>query len=168
MTTTIELRRYGHADLPAIRQTPLDVHAAEMDDEFNQRFPWFIDHWGSNPGYACAIGYDEGQPVGFAYGAPATPGREWWREHLTEPPADDSTFSVSELMVRPRWRKTGTAERLHTALIENRPEALAVLLVDPDHPKVQALYETWGYTLVGNRQPFPDSPNYAVMLRHLS
>lgn len=105
--------------------------------------------------------------MGFAYGAPATPGREWWREHLPEPPADDSTFSVSELMVRPKWRKTGTAERLHAALLENRPEALAVLLVDPDHPEVQALYETWGYRKIGNRQPFPDSPNFAVMLRHL-
>ncbi|WEO92705.1 GNAT family N-acetyltransferase [Streptomyces sp. FXJ1.172] len=167
-----ELRRFGHADLPAIRQTLLDVHADayadEMDDEFNQRFPWFIDHWGSNPGYACVIAYDDAEPVGFAYGAPAAPGREWWSEHLTEPPADDSTFSVSELMVRPRWRKTGTAERLHAALIADRPEALAVLLVDPDHPKVQALYETWGYALVGQRQPFPDSPNYAVMLRHLT
>lgn len=70
-------------------------------------------------------------------------------------------------MVRPKWRKTGTAEQLHTALLESRPETLAVLLVDPDHPKVQALYETWDYRKIGNRQPFPDSPNFAVMLREL-
>ncbi|MFE7245965.1 GNAT family N-acetyltransferase [Streptomyces sp. NPDC057580] len=171
VTTAIELRCFGHADLSAIRQTLLDVHAdayaGELDNEFNQRFEWFVDHWGCRPGYACVIGYDGAEPVGFAYGAPAAPGREWWREHLSEPPADGSTFSVSELMVRPRWRKTGTAERLHTALIQDRPEALAVLLVDPDHPKVQTLYERWGYTTVGRRQPFPDSPNYAVMLQHL-
>ncbi|MFH9677833.1 GNAT family N-acetyltransferase [Streptomyces sp. NPDC017405] len=170
-TTAIDLRRFGHEDLPAIRQTLLDVHADayadEMDDEFNQRFPWFVDHWGGHPGFACVIGYDGDEPVGFAYGAPATEGREWWREHLDEPPADDSTFSVSELMVRPQWRKTGTAERLHEALIENRTEALAVLLVDPGHPKVEALYETWGYRRIGNRQPFPDSPNFTVMLRDL-
>ncbi|MFI0901900.1 GNAT family N-acetyltransferase [Streptomyces sp. NPDC020983] len=171
-TTAVEIRRFGHEDLPRIRQVLLDVHedayAEEMDDEFNQRFPWFVDHWGGNPGFACVIGYDGDEPVGFAYGAPATPGREWWREHLDQPPADESTFSFSELMVRPRWRKTGTAQRLHEALIEGRPEALAVLLVDPDHPKVQALYETWQYRKVGNRQPFPDSPNFVVMLRDLS
>ncbi|WP_435059577.1 GNAT family N-acetyltransferase [Streptomyces sp. bgisy060] len=171
LTTTVELRRFGHEDLPTIRQTLLDVHADayadEMDDEFNQRFPWFVDHWGGHPGFACVIGYDGDEPVGFAYGAPAAPGREWWREHLSEPPADASTFSVSELMVRPAWRKTGTAERLHAALIEDRPEALAVLLVDPDHPKVEALYEAWGYRRIGNRQPFPDSPNFSVMLRDL-
>jgi GNAT superfamily N-acetyltransferase len=170
-TVAVELRHFGHHDLPAIRQTLLDVHADayadEMDDEFTQRFPWFVDHWGSRPGFACVIGYDDGEPVGFAYGAPAVPGREWWREHLPEPPADTSTFAVSELMVRPAWRKTGTSARLHEALLAPRPEALAVLLVDPDHPKVQALYETWGYRKVGHRQPFPDSPNYAVMLRDL-
>jgi GNAT superfamily N-acetyltransferase len=167
---TVELRHYGHDELPEIRQTLLDVHAdayaADMTD-FDERFPWFVDHWGSNPGFACVIGYDEGEPAGFAYGAPGAPGREWWREHLKEPPADTSTFSVSELMIRPKWRKTGMAERLHTALLEARTEALAVLLVDPDHPKVQALYEAWGYMKIGHRQPFPDSPNFAVMLRFL-
>jgi GNAT superfamily N-acetyltransferase len=167
-TAAVELRHYGHDDLQRIRQTLLDVHADvyadEMEDEFNQRFPWFVNHWGGHPQFACVIGYYEGEPVGFAYGAPATPGREWWREHLSKPPTDSSTFSLSELAVRPKWRRTGTSERLHAALIGTRSEALAVLLVDPDHPKVQRLYEQWGYKKVGNRQPFPDSPNFAVML----
>ncbi|WP_431984121.1 N-acetyltransferase family protein [Streptomyces qinglanensis] len=170
-TATIELRHYGHSDLSQIRDTLLEVHddayAAEMEDEFTQQFPWFVDHWGGNEGFACVIAYDQGEPVGFAYGAPAVPGREWWREHLTNPPADTSTFSFSELMVRPRWRKTGIAEQLHTALMDNRSEALAVLLVDPDHPKVTALYETWGYRDIGERQPFPDAPNFTVMIRDL-
>lgn len=169
-TATVELRRYGHTDLPAIRQTLLDVHAddyRDQMDEFNERFHWFVDHWGGNPGFSCVIGYEATEAVGFAYGAPATPGREWWREHLQSTPDDDSTFSVSELMVRSAWRKTGVAARLHEKLLADRPEALAVLLVDPGHPKVQALYEQWGYTKVGHRQSFPDSPNFAVMLRHI-
>lgn len=172
MTTTVdEIRHFGHDDLPSIRQTLLDVHADayadELHDEFTQRFPWFVDHWGAHPDFACVIGYDANEPVGFAYGAPATPDREWWREHLDKPPQDTSTFSVSELMLRPPWRKTGTAERLHAALLAARPEALAVLLVDSDHPRVQAKYETWDYRKIGNRQPFPDSPNFTVMLREL-
>lgn len=166
-----ELRAYGHADLPAIRRTLLDVHAEayadQMDDPFHQRFAWFVDHWGRNPGFACVIGWEGDEPVGFAYGAPGVAGREWWRGHLAEPPADPSTFSVSELMVRPAWRRTGTAERLHAALLEPRPEALAVLLVDTTHDRVQALYESWEYAKLGEQQPFPDSPRFAVMLRHL-
>ena len=43
----------------------------------------------------------------------------------------------------------------------------ARLLVDITHPKVQALYETWGYARVGEQQPFADSPVYAVMVKDL-
>jgi hypothetical protein len=72
--------------VPQIRQTLIDVHADAyadaMDDEFNQRFPWFVDHWGGHPGFACVIAFDGEDPVAFAYGAPANPDREWWREHL--------------------------------------------------------------------------------------
>ncbi|WP_240804280.1 GNAT family N-acetyltransferase [Streptomyces sp. A0592] len=167
----IELRTFTHTDLPTIRQTLIDIHAHipeyPADDEFAQRFPWFVDHWGKNPGFVCVMGYDGPTPVGYAYGAPLTEGREWWRGQLDPVPEKTVTFAVSELMVLPRWRKTGTAERLHATLLHGRPEALAVLLVDTTHPKVQSAYEEWGYSKVGEQQPFPDSPVYAVMLRPL-
>ncbi|GAA2628292.1 GNAT family N-acetyltransferase [Streptomyces axinellae] len=168
----LALRHFTRADLPSIRQTLIDVHDdvyAERlaDDEFTQRFPWFVDHWGGMPGFSCVIGYDGDEPVGFAYGAPAAPGREWWREHLDPAPERDRTFAFSELMLREQWRKTGAGEGLHRALMGGRDEALAVLLVDVTHPKVQALYESWGYRKVGERQPFPDSPLFAVMLAQL-
>ncbi|MFC8077586.1 GNAT family N-acetyltransferase [Streptomyces sp. NPDC057307] len=170
-TTDLDIRHYAHADLPRIRQTLLDLHssayAEELDDEFNQRFPWFVDRWGSHPGFSCVVGYDDDKPVGFAYGAPATEGREWWREHLDPAPERTRTYSFSELAVHPTWRGTSTAERLSRALLRTREEDLAVLLVDTRHPKVQALYESWGYRKVGERQPFPDSPVFAVMLAEL-
>ncbi|MCX5409876.1 GNAT family N-acetyltransferase [Streptomyces sp. NBC_00335] len=158
-----------------MRQTLLDVHddayAEEMDDEFHQRFAWFVDHWGAHPGFVCVIAYegeDPADPVGFSYGAPSNPGREWWRDHLDPAPDPSTTFAVSELMVRSKWRKTGTARRLHEALLTDRDEALAVLLVDTTHPRVQALYESWHYAKIGERRPFPDSPLYSVMLRDLN
>ncbi len=165
-----EIRHYRAGHLPdGFRELLLTVHADayadQADDPFVQRFPWFVDHWTALPGFTCTVAYEQGEPTGFAYGAPLNTGREWWREHLDPVPADPSTFGLSELMVRPRWRKTGTADALHQALLADRPEHLAVLLVDPDHPRVQALYESWGYQQIGIRQPFPDSPRYAVMLR---
>ncbi|MFF1956439.1 GNAT family N-acetyltransferase [Streptomyces sp. NPDC058220] len=166
----LDVRHYVHDDLPRIRQIILDVHAdayADSTDEFDQRFPWFVDHWGGNPGFSCVIAFDGEEAVGFAYGAPATPRREWWREHLDPAPEKDRTFSYSELAVSPKWRKKGVAERLSRALFEDREEDLAVLLVDPEHPRVQALYESWGFRKVGVRRPFPDSPVYAVMLAEL-
>ncbi|MER5488406.1 hypothetical protein ABT024_35035 [Streptomyces sp. NPDC002812] len=51
------------------------------------------------------------------------------------------TYALSELMVRAPWRKTGTAKALHDALLTNRPEERAMLLVDQEHPKVHQLYQ---------------------------
>ncbi|MFE5595155.1 GNAT family N-acetyltransferase [Streptomyces sp. NPDC056549] len=132
-----------------------------------ERFAWFVDHWSSNPAFTCVIGYDGTEPVGYAYGAAQTPEKEWWRAYVTETPADPSTYAVAELMVRTAWRKTGTSETLHEALVTGRPEALTVLLVDTTHPKVQATYERGGYKQVGTQKPFDDSLVYAVMLREL-
>ncbi|MFE0041608.1 GNAT family N-acetyltransferase [Streptomyces albireticuli] len=173
MTTPIAVRRYTHHDAPRIRQTLIDLFVEatgeeEMADPFNQRFDWFVDHWSGHPEFACVIGYEDDEPVGMAYGAPANPGREWWREHLDPAPEKSRTFSVSELRVRPKWHKTGAAKRIFDALVNGRDEDLAVLLVEVGHPRVQALYEKWGYRKVGERQPFPDSPVYAVMLRALT
>ncbi|MEU8989960.1 GNAT family N-acetyltransferase [Streptomyces sp. NPDC048558] len=171
VTPAVQLRRFSHADLPDIRQTLLDVHADAYADriheEFVQRFPWFVDHWGGREGFACVIAYDGEEPVGFTYGSPSEPGREWWRDYLDPMPVDPSTFALSELMLRQKWRKQGLGERLHAALLDERPEALAVLTVDTKRPRLQAMYESWGYRKIGERQPFPDSPRYAVMLRNL-
>lgn len=165
------VRRYSHDDLPKIRQTLIDVHADAyadaMDDEFNQRFPWFVDNWGGNRAFDCVIAYDGEEAAAFAYGAPATPGREWWRDHVNPAPEKHQTFAYSELAVRTQYRKMGVAELVSRALLENRDDDLVVLLVDTDHPKVQGMYESWGFRKVGERQPFADSPVYAVMLAEL-
>lgn len=167
----IEIRHFGSDDLPAIRQILIDIHADAysdaMDDPFNQRFPWFVDRWGQRPGFACAVAYDGSEPTGFCYGAPAAQGREWWREHWSPVEGGDSTFAVSELMIRKNWRKIGLSGRLHDELLATRSEALAVLLVDLTHPKVQKLYESWSYVKVGTQQPFADAPVFAVMVKKL-
>ncbi|MGW3153989.1 GNAT family N-acetyltransferase [Streptomyces sp. NPDC001073] len=167
----LDIRHFGTEDLAEIRQTIIDLHAAsagpDRDDDFKKKFPWFVDNWGGKEGFACVIAYDADEAVGFAYGAPAVDGREWWREYVEEAPEKSKTFSYSELAVHPKKRKQGVADALSRALLEDRPEDLAVLLVDVTHPRVQAMYEDWGFRKVGERQPFPDSPVYAVMLAEL-
>ncbi|WP_409237138.1 GNAT family N-acetyltransferase [Streptomyces sp. PA5.6] len=166
----LDIRHFGHDDLADVRQTVIDLHAAASGpdrDDFSKRFPWFVDHWGENPGFACVIAYENDVAVGFAYGAPAAEGREWWRESLDTVPEKSRTLSYSELAVHPKMRKRGLAYALSRALLDDRDEDLVVLLVDVEHPRVQALYEDWGFRKVGERRPFPDSPRYAVMLAHL-
>ncbi|MFD7408608.1 GNAT family N-acetyltransferase [Streptomyces sp. NPDC059866] len=173
MTSVLNLRHYRHGSLPDdFKQMLIEVHADAyadaMDLEFNQRFPWFVDHWSGMEGFTCVVAFDGEEPTGFAYGAPLQPGREWWRSTDYEPSNSyTSTYAVSEVMVRPRWRKQGISERLHEALLKERTEDLAVLLVDVTHPKVQELYESWGYAKAGEQRPFADSPLYAVMVKDL-
>ncbi|MFF3320836.1 GNAT family N-acetyltransferase [Streptomyces sp. NPDC002889] len=171
LISVIDVRYYRHEDLAVIRRTLLDVHAQipeyPPDDPFSRRFPWFVDHWGGHPDFTCVIGYEGDEATGFAYGAPLTAGREWWRGHLDPAPERSRTYAVSELMVRPEWRKTGLADRLHHALLADVEQDIAVLLVDVTHPKVQAKYESWDYGKVGERQPFAASPVFAVMIKPL-
>ncbi|MFE2509161.1 GNAT family N-acetyltransferase [Streptomyces naganishii] len=173
MTSVINLRHFQHGALPDdFKQMLIEVHADAyadaMDDEFNQRFPWFVDHWSAMEGFTCVVAFDADEPTGFAYGAPLQPGREWWRETDYQPNSGyTSTYAVSEVMVRPRWRKQGVSDRLHEALLKERTEDVAVLLVDITHPKVEALYASWGYVRVGEQRPFADSPLYAVMVKDL-
>ena len=167
-----EYRRIGRNDLTAeVKNILIDLHALafgdEMQNPFHQRFPWFVDHWGSREGFLCVIGYEGQTPVGFTYGAPATVGKEWWAEHWTPDGEDTSTFSISELAVAPRWRKTGEGQRLLEQLLDGRPEGIVVLLVDSSHAKVIAAYQEWGYQSVGDQRPFPDSPLYEIMVKKL-
>lgn len=87
------------------------------------------------------------------------PGREWWRPTAFERNnGHTATYAVSEVMVRPQWRKQGISERLHEALLKKRSEDFAVLLVDVTHPKAQDLYETCGYEKAGEQHPVAYAP----------
>ncbi|WP_189959499.1 GNAT family N-acetyltransferase [Streptomyces violascens] len=142
-----------------------DAHADRAHEEF-VLFTWFVDQWVTGRGSRAWSSTRASEPVGFTYGAPGEPGREWWRDYLDSAPADPSTFSVSELMLRVKWRKKGLGERLRTALVDGRAEGPGRARREHD-PRLQAQYEGWGYRKIGERQPFPNSPLYAVMLLDL-
>ncbi|WP_405612288.1 GNAT family N-acetyltransferase [Streptomyces sp. NBC_01508] len=169
----MEVKFYGQQDAKGIRTMLLDIHDAAYEGstgsfDSRERFAEFVDGWSSRDGWVCLIGFDKGEPVGYLYGAPFSPGG-WWRgsdrpEFLG---AEDRAFALSELMVLPRWRKTGASLRLHEALLASRTEEAVTLFVDLSHPKVVALYESWGYEKVDESKPYEDSPVFAVMLRLL-
>ncbi|MFD4483151.1 GNAT family N-acetyltransferase [Streptomyces sp. NPDC058471] len=181
--TGIDIRHYDHRDAAELRSLLLEVYAevyakAAESDPFAtvDRFAQSLDGWSQRPGWSCTVGYDhEGQAVGYAYGAPLLQDARWWGGLLTEVPADlvaetgTRTYALSELMVREPWRKTGTARRLHDALLAARTEDRATLLVDQSHPKVHALYESWGWQTLGDLRPrIPDAPLFHAMLLPLT
>ncbi|MGW3411811.1 GNAT family N-acetyltransferase [Streptomyces sp. NPDC000888] len=169
----MDLKTYTHNDAGDVREMLLDMHDAVYDgggDRFRarERFSYFVDLWSGKDGWSCVVGFDEGAPTGFAYGAPFSP-EGWWKS--SQRPAsvapDLTVFALSELMVMKRWRKTGVSAELYEALVLSRAEDVATLLVDVTHPKVQALYEDWGYEKVGEQKPFEDSPVFAIMVKRL-
>jgi GNAT superfamily N-acetyltransferase len=178
--TDLEIRQYGSEQAAEARPVLLDVYAEVYADQLTdpfftvERFAEGLDGWSSRPGWACVVGWDGGKPVGYAYGAPLLKDARWWRGLLSEVPAEDivetgeRTFALSELMVRVPWRKTGVSRALHDALLLARPEKRATLLVEREHPKVRALYESWGWRWFGDLRPrIPAAPLLDAMLLDL-
>lgn len=170
----IELRRFH--DLAPARQALIDVYAevrAPLLHLPNYRVEVFaerLDRHAGEPGWEAVLGFDNGEPVGYAYANTLTVNDRWWAR-MTEPLPEGytavPTMVIKEIGVRPPWRGTGTARRIHDELLANRIEDRAALLVNPlaGDGKVQHLYETWGYTAFNNQQPSPESPKLTAMIR---
>lgn len=71
-----------------------------------------------------------------------------------------------EFAVHPAYRGKGCGHKLHDALLKNRPEPLAHLLVRTDNP-AKASYLHWGWHTVSKVQPFEDAPVMDAMIRIL-
>ncbi|MEV7283773.1 GNAT family N-acetyltransferase [Streptomyces sp. NPDC093252] len=167
----MDLKHYTHADAQNVRSLLLDIHDeayADDPDPFHsrERFSYFVDLWSAREDWKCIVGWEESGPVGYAYGSLFKPGG-WWKGHVRPSGLKGSAFALSELMVIPAWRGTGRAQRIHDALLALESADLASLLVDSEHPRVQALYERWGYGKVGEFKHSEDSPHFAVMVRKL-
>lgn len=180
--TGIDVRHYDGHQAAELRELLLKIYAevyaeAAKRDPFAtvERFAPGLDGWSSRPGWTCVVGYDrDGVAVGYAYGAPLAADARWWRGLLTQVPpgtveeTGTRTYALSELMVRVPWRKTGVARQLHDELLAHRTEQRATLLVDQEHPKVHALYQSWGWKTLGDLRPrIPNAPLFHAMLLDL-
>ncbi|MBC7268817.1 MAG: GNAT family N-acetyltransferase [Streptomyces sp.] len=164
----MDLRCHRHADARDVRALLLDVHDevyADDPDPFHsrERFSYFVDLWSGREDWLCVSGWENGTPVGYAYGSKFKPGG-WWKGAVRPLDVRGRIFALSELMVVPRWQGTGRARRIHDALVDSVDVDFVTLLVDSTHPRVQTLYEEWGYKKQGETQPSSDSPLYAVMV----
>ena len=142
----MKLTWYSHTDAASVRSLLLDVHDEVYagTGEFNsrERFSYFVDLWSGRPDWRCAFGWEDGAPVGYAYGSRFKPGG-WWKGSARPQGVRGLIFALSELMVLPQWRGTGRARAIHDALIHSAGADYVTLLVDAAHARVQALYERW-------------------------
>jgi len=176
MTTAsaIELRTFTTLD--TVRGDLLEVYAEvrapllHLPNYAVTTFGERLDRHGTEPGFVAVLAYAGGHPVGYAYGNTIEHGDRYWQrttpvpqEKYTERPA----VALKEIGVRPAWRKTGTARRIHDGFLTARDEPFVTLMVNSSagDGKVHALYESWGYEDIGQSQPSPASPVLTVMIR---
>ncbi|MFE2346629.1 GNAT family N-acetyltransferase [Kitasatospora cineracea] len=180
-----------------VRQALLAAYAdvrAPLLDRPNYRLEAFterLEQHAATPGFTLVLALATGRPdtpgpdapgrgtggtggigtaVGYAYGNTVGPGDGYW-QRLAEPlPAGFTAtpvLALREIGVRPPWRGTGAARRIHDALLADRPEQRVALMVNPlaGEGKVLRLYEGWGYRGYNSQAGTPLSPELTAMIR---
>ena len=116
---------------------------------------WRTTRQAGRAGFEAVLAQDDGVLVGFAYGLPLDERTGWW-DGLRPPPeigftteTGGRTFAVIDLAVLPSHRGRGLGRRLLDDLLASRPEERATLATDPAKKTVQAMYERWGWRMVG-------------------
>ena len=106
------------------------------------------------PGFVLAEARHGGYLVGYGCGMPLRPSTSWWRE-LTTPLPDEvtaehpgRTFALTDLLVRPSWRRQAIAATLHDLILTDRPEERATLTVLPAAIPAQNAFGQWGWRKV--------------------
>ena len=126
------------------------------------------------PGFVLAEARHGGYLVAYASGLPLRPATSWWNDLTTQLPDDVTaeypgrTFALTELLVRPSWRRQGIGRALHDLILDGRAEERATLTVPPGAAAAQAAFRSWGWRrLARTRGPRPGMPVLDVLLTGL-
>ncbi|MGW5736691.1 MULTISPECIES: N-acetyltransferase family protein [Streptomyces] len=150
-----------------------DVRKAQLHDPHYsvERYAERLARHGKEQGWETVVAYEAGKPVGYGYVNSLTPVEDrWWtrvKPQLDAAVTGTSTVGIKEMMVIESYRRRGTAKLIHDELLAERSEQQVSLMVSPANQdgRVQALYAKWGYRVVGDSRPSPDSPPLTVMVR---
>jgi GNAT superfamily N-acetyltransferase len=117
------------------------------------------------PGFVLSGAWHGGYLVGYATGFPLRPSTSWWRNLTTTAPAGladehpGRTFALTDLAVRPSWRRQGIGRTLHDLITEDRPEERATAALLPAAAPAQQAFRQWGWQKVArSRDPRPGPP----------
>jgi GNAT superfamily N-acetyltransferase len=173
------INRYGPDETLRLREPLLAVYLASHHDQ--QHNPWFgpgpfwdrlADLYAPTRDFGLVAAWLDETMIGYAFGSPKDNPASTWemtRRELPEVPfPGDSTpvYIFREFAVHPGHQRKGYGRMIHDALLKNRPEPLAHLLVRADNP-AKDIYQHWGWRAIGKVQPFADSPTMDAMVLRL-
>jgi ribosomal protein S18 acetylase RimI-like enzyme len=173
------IERYDADGMRRLRAELLAVYAEVYVDRlsdpfFSEESYWkLLEGYASRDGFRLVTGRVGDDLVGYALGYALPAGSGWWRGLRT--PVDPGlliengrrTFGITYMMVREAWRRRGYARALHDALLADRVEERATLLVRPENAPARNAYLSWGWWRLGELQPFDDAPVYDAMMLEL-
>ena len=126
------------------------------------------------PGFVLAEARHGGYLVAYASGLPLRPSTSWWKDLTTQLPGNVTaeypgrTFALTEILVRPSWRRQGIGAALHRLVLRDRPEERATLTLPPSAAPAQHAFQAWGWRKVARtRDPAPGSPVADVLVTAL-
>ncbi|MFL6127243.1 GNAT family N-acetyltransferase [Actinophytocola sp.] len=152
-----------------------EAYAERLDDPFfyPERFWERIERGSYREGFRLVTGRVQSELVGFTLGSVLPADTAWWRGFKGTPDLDlvretgSRTFGINELQVRPAWRRRGYAKAMSEALLADLPVKRVTLLVRAENIPAYTAYLSWGFQVVGQMQPFDDSPLYEAMVKEL-
>ena len=126
-----------------------------------------------DPSFGVALAYDCDRLVGFAYGFTLAADTRRWS--LVTPPVPEETatewpgrtFMLFDFAVGAPYRGHGVGRRLHDGLLTARGEQRATLTVQPSAVDTKAVYQRWGWRMVGQMEggAMAAAPRFDVYLR---
>lgn len=153
-----------------------EAYAERLDDPFfyPERFWERIERGSHRDGVRLVTGHVQDELVGFTLGSVLPADTAWWRGLNGTPDPElvretgSRTFGINELQVRPAWRRRGYARAMSEALLEELSVERVTLLVRAENTPAYTAYLSWGFHVVGQMQPFDDSPVYEAMVKELA
>lgn len=178
----LAIQRDDGTGATSLRDQILPVYAASHHDMTHD--PWFhpdrfwerlLDLYAPTRDFELVTGWLNDRVVGYAFGSTRDNAAAVWREAsqvLSSSGIDvDETKPVyvfREFAVHPSHQRHGFGHAIHDALLLNRSERIASLLVRPDNIPAKSAYVSWGWQKIGTKQPFEDSPVFDSMIKLLN
>ncbi|MEV0453911.1 GNAT family N-acetyltransferase [Catellatospora methionotrophica] len=183
MTVTVTglvLQPHDAAGMQQVREDLLDVYRDAYADKIANpffaegRFWERLEAYAARYGFELVTGHLHGRLVGYALGYTLPAKSAWWSGLLNEVDPEllvedgRRTFALNYIMVRQAFRRIGIAEALHDALMGDRLESRATLLVLAENVAAFSAYQKWGWHRIGQLKPFDDAPTYEALVLDLT